>query len=55
MPNIPSSPTTRALHDLHEDYIWLVNSALSRGREDLARELGERYTTEALELLTREA
>lgn len=40
------------LRRLHEAYIRNVNSAIARGRPDIARELADEYADEALRLMT---
>ena len=42
---------TSRLHALHDAYVWRVNAAIAAGRPELARELADEYTDEALELL----
>ena len=42
---------TGRLHALHDEYIWRVNAAIAAGRPELARELADEYTDEALVLL----
>lgn len=39
------------LHALHDAYVWRVNAAIAAGRPDLARELADEYTDDALYLL----
>jgi hypothetical protein len=41
-----------SLHELHDAYIWKVNAAVSQDRLDLALELADKYTDEALQLMT---
>ncbi len=40
------------LRRLHEAYVYKINFVLEQGREDLARELADAYTDEALRLMT---
>jgi hypothetical protein len=41
-----SDSTSQQLEDLRELYIYKVNAALERGREDLAAELADDYLDE---------
>lgn len=59
-PVLPAAPAVRTdddlaqeLRRLHAAHVEKVNGALDEGREDLARELSDAYTDEALELITR--
>jgi hypothetical protein len=47
------TPSTIAeqLHELHEDYADRVNRLVAEDREDLVRELADRFTEEALQLI----
>ncbi len=40
------------LRRLHEEYAYRINVVLQAGREDLADELADAYTDEALRLMT---
>ena len=42
------------LRELHEDYVWRVNSAVGEGREDLVWQLVDDYTEAALRLMADE-
>lgn len=42
---------TDLLRELHEAYVWKVNSAVAEGRMDLVWQLSDEYTDEALELM----
>jgi phage shock protein A len=46
-----SDSTSQQLEYLREAYIYKVNAALERGREDLAAELAEDYLDEVSSLL----
>lgn len=56
-PAAPAAPdgdtVTAELRRLHEVHVEKVNLALDEGREDLARELADSYTDQALALLVR--
>ena len=41
--------------DLHEQYIWHVNSAVAENRMDLVQRLNEEYVEEALRLIVASA
>jgi hypothetical protein len=43
---------TGQLARLHDSYAYSVNAAIGEGREDLARQLADRYADEALQLIT---
>ena len=43
---------TDLLRELHEAYVWEVNSAVGEGRMDLVWELADEYTDRALKLIT---
>ena len=43
---------TDLLRELHETYVWEVNSAVGEGRMDLVWELADEYTERALQLIT---
>jgi hypothetical protein len=46
---MPADPEeTRLLRELQDAYAWKVNSAISRGREDLAWQLADEYLAEAM-------
>lgn len=47
----PDPELSERLRQLHDDYIWDVNSALEGGREDLARDLSDAYADDALLVL----
>ncbi len=42
---------TAELRALHDAYVWAVNAAVARGRDDLVAELADEYTTEALRMM----
>ena len=42
------------LRELHEDYVWQLNSAVGEGREDLVWRLVDDYTEAALRLMVAE-
>jgi len=42
------------LRELHDAYVWAVNAAVARGRDDLVAELADEYTAEALQLMAAE-
>jgi hypothetical protein len=49
---LPTPPTiAEQLHELHEDYADRVNRLVAEDREDLVRELADRFTEEALRLI----
>jgi hypothetical protein len=49
---MPADPElTARLHELHDDYVWKVNSAVAEGREDLIRRLSDEYVEEAARIL----
>ena len=49
---MPTLPTiAEQLHELHEDYADRVNRLVAEDREDLIRELADRFTEEALRLI----
>lgn len=53
-PAAPAGDTlTAELRRLHEAHVEKVNLALDEGRDDLARELADSYTDQALALLVR--
>jgi hypothetical protein len=43
------------LSQLHDSYVDLINNVLEQGREDLAVELSDSYTDEALRIITANA
>lgn len=45
------SSTAQALSQLHDQYAWLVNSAIAENREDVALELSDEYADDALRLI----
>ncbi|HEY7009440.1 MAG TPA: hypothetical protein VH395_10885 [Jatrophihabitantaceae bacterium] len=44
----------RELEQLHDEYVYRVNTLVEEGREDLARQLSDCYVEDALYLLRRE-
>lgn len=42
---------TNRLSALHDAYVWRVNAAIAAGRPELARELADEYSDEALTLI----
>jgi hypothetical protein len=46
---------TAKLRELHDAYVWAVNAAVARGRDDLVAELADEYTTEALRMMAEQA
>jgi hypothetical protein len=49
---LPTLPTiAEQLHELHEAYADRVNRLVAEDREDLIRELADRFTEEALRLI----
>jgi len=49
---LPTPPTiAEQLHELHEDYADRANRLVAEDREDLIRELADRFTEEALRLI----
>jgi len=45
---------TERLRELHEDYAWQVNAAVSEGREDLIGRLSDEYLLKAMQLMAGE-
>ena len=43
---------TDHLRQLHDDYVFRLNSALQEGRDDLVGPLADAYTDDALRILT---
>ncbi len=65
MPTFPSSGShplhpdalsadvlTESLRALHDDYVEMINMALTEGRDDSVQQLSDCYADEALALLT---
>ena len=49
---MPTPPTiAEQLHELHEDYADRANRLVAEDREDLVRELADRFTGEARRLI----
>ena len=48
------SDETERLRELHEDYAWQVNAAVSEGREDLIGRLSDEYLLKAMQLMAGE-
>jgi hypothetical protein len=48
---VSADDVARRLRDLHELYVDRVNRLLEEGREDLALEVADAYTDEALRLI----
>ena len=52
---MPADPRqTARLRELHEDYAWKVNAAITEGRDDLIDALCDEYADEAVRLITGE-
>ena len=47
-----SSTITDHLRQLHDEYVFRLNSALQEGRDDLVGPLADAYTDDALRILT---
>jgi hypothetical protein len=53
---MPADPEqTDRLRELHDEYVWKVNSAVAEGREDLIRRLCDEYVDEAVRVLAADA
>ncbi len=51
---MPADSSAEQLRELHDAYVWKVNSAVGEGREDLVWQLVDDYTAEAMLLMTQE-
>jgi hypothetical protein len=50
-----SEHVVERLSALHDSYVDRINSVLEQGREDLAMDLSDTYTDEALRIITTDA